>query len=355
MRLYAEELFAALNRRGEVAARLEQPPFGRTNHAGAWRSRWLRYVLYPHWCRGVCADLYHITDHANAQLLLAVPPERAVVTCHDLYPVAIVRGSLRYPGSDSPARLFPTALRLYLLRQAGVIVGISYHTLEECHAFFGIASRRMFLAYYGIDDRFRTPPSSERLAEFRREHGLHPDTVHILHVGSSNPRKNLCGVLRVVAAVQSRLPRRVRLVRIGSAFTPAQQREARSLGLADQILHLGELPTEDIAQACHACDVLLYPSYHEGFCRPVAEALASGLPVVTSNRGAIPELVEDPRLRFDPDDIEGMARCVCELIRSPQFSAETAERGRQTSQRFTWAAHAEAVEEAYRFLLRPWN
>jgi glycosyltransferase involved in cell wall biosynthesis len=64
-------------------------------------------------------------------------------------------------------------------------------------------------------------------------------------------------------------------------------------------------------------------------------------------------LVEDPRLRFAPDDIEGMARCVCLLAESTEFATEVAERGQQAMRRFTWAAHAEAVVEAYRFLLSP--
>ncbi len=355
MRLYPEELSAALGRHGEVVVRLVEPPFGRTNHIGTWHSRWLRYVRYPHWCQSVRADLYHITDHANAQLLLALPPQCTVVTCHDLYPLAVARSALRYPGCESRAKLLPTALRLRLLRRAGAIVGISQHTLEECRRFLGTDRRRMFLAYYGIADEFRTPPPAERLVAFRRRQGLEEGVVHVLHVGSSDPRKNLGGVLRVVAALQSRLPQPVRLVRIGSAFSPVQQHEARALGIADQILHLGTLSTEELALAFHACQVLLYPSYHEGFCRPVAEAMACGLPVVCSNRGAIPELVEDSRLRFDPDDIEGMARCICELARSPQFAAEVADRGRRAAQRFTWAGHAEAVVEAYRFLLRPWR
>lgn len=351
MRLYVQNLFTALDRHGEVAVKVAEPPCGRDDHAGPWRGRWLRYVRYPQWCRQVRADLYHITDHANAQLLLVLPSARTVVTCHDLYPVAVTFGALRYPGSDSPAVLLASALRLKLLRGAGALVCISHHTLGECSRFLGMDRRRMFLAYYGVDDLFRIAPSPRCLAEFRRKHGLDENTLHLLHVGSTDPRKNLAGVLRVLARVRSRLARRVRLVRIGPAFPQALEREAHALGLSEDILHLGELKTEQIALAYRACDVLVYPSYHEGFCRPVTEAQASGLPVVTSNRGAIPELVEDPRLCFDPEDTEGMARCVCLLVGSTEFAAEVAERGQRAMQRFTWTAHAEAVVEAYRFLL----
>src|SRR5688572_24876785 len=84
MRLYASDLLQSLEGISTIRAELLSPPFDPNGPVGWTRSRWLRYVRYPAWARAQKADLYHVTDHGNAQLLLRLPGNRTVVTCHDL-------------------------------------------------------------------------------------------------------------------------------------------------------------------------------------------------------------------------------------------------------------------------------
>lgn len=354
MRLYVSELFEGLAATPGIDARVAWPPFAERDVRGRFAQRWVRNVMYVRWARGLEAELFHISDHANAQLLRAVPARRTVVTCHDLYPVAVSRGELRFPGAPSRAAMLPTTLRLRPLRRAAAVVVISEHTRAECREYLGISPRRMFIGYHGIDERFRSALSREALGEFRARHRLDSRTIHVLHVGSNDSRKNLPGVFRIIAALRHRTGRVVRLLKAGDPFGPAEQRVLAAIGMADKVSVFAGISSSELALLYRASDVLLYPSYHEGFCRPVAEAMASGLPVVASDRGAIPEVVQETAPLYAPDDVDGMAHEIARLSESRDLRAERAERGQFAARKFTWRAHAEAVAEAYRSVVPRW-
>jgi glycosyltransferase involved in cell wall biosynthesis len=154
--------------------------------------------------------------------------------------------------------------------------------------------------------------------------------------------------------LRNRTTRPVRLIKAGDAFDSAAQQALVAAGVADSVRIFPGVSADDLAHLYRVSDVLLYPSYHEGFCRPVAEAMASGLPVVASDRGAIPEVVQGTAPLFAPDDVEGMAREIVRLRESSDLRAERAGCGEIASRKFTWRAHAEAVAEAYRAVVPRW-
>src|SRR5437660_5332140 len=104
---YTDELVQGLHGVSGVLVRVEWPPFGAEPSAGWLRSRWVRYVVYVRWCGRLSGDLFHIADHSNAQLLLTLPGSQTVVTCHDLYPVAVALGRVRFTGSQAGWRWLP--------------------------------------------------------------------------------------------------------------------------------------------------------------------------------------------------------------------------------------------------------
>jgi glycosyltransferase involved in cell wall biosynthesis len=355
MTLYTLDLFASLQRIPEVAAEVRWPGFGAASAAGGkFESRWVRYVKYARWCRTLPGDLYHITDHSNAQLLLTLPGERTVVTCHDLYPVGIALGRIRFPGAESRLSMAPTALRLALLRRAAAVVAISQHTLHACREYLGIRASRVFLASYGVSEMFYAKGDRSAHEQFRRQANIQPGQFAILHVGSNDPRKNLGTVFEVVAALREQHNLEACLVKVGPQFGPREFDWIHRLRLTEAVRELGPLSTDETARAYAGCDLLLYPSYDEGFCRPVAEAMAAGVPVVAALCGAIPEVAKDSALLFEPDDAEGMARGILRIAESRDLRAELVERGKQAARKFTWDAHAAVVAEAYRAVWRRW-
>ena len=150
--------------------------------------------------------------------------------------------------------------------------------------------------------------------------------------------------------VREQVKRRVVLLKVGSRFGPAEFKIIRALDVQSSVRDVGEVSGDDLRRAYRVASVLLYPSFHEGFGRPVAEAMASGLPVVASTGGAIPEITGGAAALYDPLDVEGMAKRIVELAVSPTLREEMAQAGQEASQRFTWREHGQAVAGVYETL-----
>ncbi len=354
MSLYTRELLGGLQGIPGVMPRVQWPTFGTDRTAGPWRNRWNRYVSYVRWCSTLNGELFHIADHSNAQLVLGLPGTRTIITCHDLYPVAVAFGRLRFSGMEKRRSMFPTALRLSLMRRAAAVIAISQYTLEECSNYFGIPKKHLYVAYHGVSPLFWCAKDDAALRSFQHRHNIRPEQINILHVGSNDPRKNLETIFRVVAALRENSRKGVCFIKAGSSLGPHERKTVRSLGLQESVRDLGPLSAEDMAQVYRACHILLYPSFHEGFCRPVAEAMASGTPVVASNRGAIPEVVQGVTLLFNPEDADGMVSRIKQITESSDLREESIQRGRVAAEKFTWEAHAAAVADAYEAVIGRW-
>jgi len=351
MRLYGSELLVSLKGIPGVRPTLLSPPFESQPGVGGLQRRWIQYVSYPAWAKRQQADLYHIVDHANAQLMLRVPGLRTVVTCHDLYPLAVALGHLRFPGAPSRSAMVPTSLRLTLLRKAAVVMTDSKYTLDECRRYLRVPASRLQVAYHGVSSAFRVAASAGAVSALRARLGVRPGDLVVLHVGSNDVRKNLSTAFHAVARIRERVRGPVVLLKVGSRFGPAELSVIRALDLQRSVLELGEVSEEELSGAYRVATVLLYPSFHEGFGRPVAEAMAAGLPVVASTGGSIPEITGGAAALYDPLDVQGMSARIVELLASPALRAEMAQAGQAASRRFTWSAHGRTVAGVYAALL----
>lgn len=349
MQAYAAGLIESLAGMPGVQATLLTPPFASQAEGGWARSRWIRYVTYPAWAAAQSADLYHVVDHGNAQLLWRLPCAKTVITCHDLYPLALATGRIRIPGAPRRARMIPTALRLRALRRARLILTVSCHTWHECHDYLGIPAARLRVVYESIPSEFWAPADSGEVAATRARLGIGAGDIAVLHVGSNDPRKNLTAVCRVVARLRPRSEKAVRLVKVGGPFGPQERDALRREGLPEDVVrHVGRVDTAELIRIYHATTVLLYPSLYEGFCRPVVEAMAAGLPVVASVAGAIPEVAGRAAALHEPNDAEGMAARIVVIAEDPGVRKKMAEAGRDVSRPFSAENHGRALADVYR-------
>jgi glycosyltransferase involved in cell wall biosynthesis len=348
MQVYASGLLEALEHVPGVRAELLTPPFLGGTPPSWRRSRWIRYVAYPRWAARQQADVYHVVDHGNAQLLWRLPRHRTAITCHDLYPLAVARGRLRFAGAPARARQLATSLRLLALRRAGMILAVSAHTAEECRQYLGVPASRVRVVYESIASVFTAPRESGTVAATRAALGMDDDDLIVLHVGSNDPRKNFAGVCATVARLRAVTDRVVRLVKVGAPFGERECALLRTHGLgADIVRHVGRVDDAWLLRLYHAASVLLYPSFHEGFCRPVAEAMAAGLPVVAAAAGAIPEVAAGAAALLRPDDVAGMALAIADLGEPSRRREGMVAAGRERSRRFFAAAHGPALAAAY--------
>lgn len=170
-------------------------------------------------------------------------------------------------------------------------------------------------------------------------------TPYLLHVGSCIPRKRIDVLLDVFALVRRQFPG-LRLVKVGAAWSHDQREQIDCLGLQQDIVPLSGLERSEVAALYRAASLVLLTSEAEGFGLPVMEAMACGSIVVASNLDSVREVGGDGVVYCPVADLPAWCSTVERLLRDPGAAPSPEHRRRQAS-RFTWAAHAQTILDAY--------
>lgn len=286
------------------------------------------------WRHGI--DLLHLQYR-----LPFVRSGRTVCTLHDL----LFETHPQYFPPAFAALARSTARRA--ARQAEALFAVSEFTRSEIVRLYGVPPERITVTVNGVD-RSRFHPGPEG-AEAVRALGLEPGG-YLLSVGRLEPRKNQASLVEAYARLPAGAPPLVfvgqRDFRHDAVFDAIRRHRLEARVKLLERLGDAELP----AVMRHAL-VFAYPAFAEGFGMPVAEAMASGVPVITSNTSSLPEVAGDGALLVDPQSVEQLQAALRRLLDEPALRRELAARGLQQVQRFTWAASAEALLARLRPLL----
>jgi glycosyltransferase involved in cell wall biosynthesis len=242
--------------------------------------------------------------------LANVLPERlpqgcaGVVTLHDL-------AFLRYPHVLTLSkRLYHRTFTTPSLRRATMIIVNSNSTKRDAIELAGIPAYHIRMVYPCIEERFSNVILDEEIRSFRQAHGL--TMGFLLYLGTLEPRKNITTLIEAYAQLRKIYGREEKLVLAGgkgwlfdSIFQSVQE-----LGLESEVLFPGFVSDAEQLLWYHSASVFVYPSLYEGFGMPVTEALACGIPVVTSNVSSLPEAGATLALTVDPHDSDAMARAI---------------------------------------------
>jgi glycosyltransferase involved in cell wall biosynthesis len=293
--------------------------------------------------RGVGArgiDLYHEPNYVPLRYDVPV-----VVTIHDL-------SWLKYPGTHplDRVRWLERGLPRALERASAILVDSEF-VRQEVLVTFGLPSERVRTALLGVSSAFRPRNCTETADTLRPLNLNHGE--YLLTVGTIEPRKNVGHILAAYAALPSELRDRHPLVVAGAKGWRAGdlEKELRILAGRGQIRFLGHVPAEGLPDLFAGAAAFVFPSRYEGFGLPPLEAMASGVPVVVSDRASLPEVVGDAGLKLDPDHPERTTETLAALLEDPVERAALAARGLVRAATFTWEACAQRTLGAYRFAL----
>ncbi|MCK6530235.1 glycosyltransferase family 4 protein [Myxococcota bacterium] len=247
---------------------------------------------------------------------------RAGGGCHRAYWEQLVAGSAglrRWSIRLSPLHAFYRWVERRQLGPAGAsrVVAVSRLAAAELAAAHPEVAPRLRVVWNGVDlDRFHPRHRETFFAETRRECGIEPHEDMVLFVGNGWERKGLDTAMRALALLADP---DVKLVVVGSEPRPQGYMQlARELGIRSHVVFAG--PAKRVERFYAAADVLLLPTRYDPFANACLEALASGVPIVTSLRNGAAELMDDQgptRVVRDPEDAAGFARAVAELRAVP--------------------------------------
>jgi glycosyltransferase involved in cell wall biosynthesis len=313
----------------------------------ARESRFDRYVRYPIAVSRVNADVVHIVDHGYAHLLLGLNGTPTIVTCHDTIPWLMARGEVP---SRIPRRvMWSVIMRLRMLNRARHIIADSHNTRRDLERLMPLLAGKISVIYPGVGGNFTRPPLAWDKRHARDALGIPGADRLLLGIGGSKVSKNALGLLRIFAAVHERTTG-VRLAIVGS-LTDDFRRTAREMRIADRLHEFRDLPEERLVDLYRASDVLIFPSWYEGFGWPPLEAMACGVPVVASRAGSLAEVLGDGALLFEPSDTLGFANAIERLLGNSELAQRQIEAGLRRSSRYTWEHTAEQVFDVYKHVL----
>ena len=314
-----------------------------------------RFVSYPRYLRHHAAefDLFHIVDHSYAQLVHEVPPARTVVTCHDLDTFRC----LLEPEREIRPAWFRAMTRRILdgFRQAAHVIAVSGSTRDELLRHGLVPPERISVVHNGVHPSCSALPDPNADAEAARLlPGDARNTVWLLNVGSTLPRKRLDLLLRVFAAVRREIPE-ARLVRVGGGFTRMQLQLAAELGVEHSIVILPFLERDVLAAVYRRATLLLHTAEAEGFGLPLVEAMACGCPVVATDVPVLREVGGAAATYCGLADMDAWKKTVIGLLqeKAQDHGAWDLRRRRAVAHaaRFSWAENARQTASVYRKIL----
>jgi len=286
-------------------------------------------------------DLYHATHY----VLPMVVPCKAVVTIHDII-------HLLYP-QFLPNRLaFYYAARMirHSLNRGDRVISVSATTKRDLMKYFKIGGGKIEVVHNGIEDVFRHQLATEDRDQWLKNLGV--ERPYVLFVGNpKKPHKNLDNVVKAYARalkMQQDLPHRLVCVGDRTSVEFKVRQRASQLGIADRLVLLGHVAQEALPAVYQGATLFLFPTLYEGFGLPVVEAMASGVPVITSNTSALKEIGAGYADLVNPLDVEGMAKAIVRCLSDADHRESLKKLGRRRAQDFQWRKAAARTLEIYR-------
>lgn len=277
-------------------------------------------------------DLLH---HAGG----TAPPVRSapyLLTLHDLQPLErrathgfLKRAYLRAAVPQSIGAARSTIVPSEFVRRAVI-------------ARFGVDPASVVAVPHGVEVHPNPTPPEVVNARYQLDGPI------VLYPAITYPHKNHSVLVQAFAKVLERVPDALLVLpgRRGSEEDALQEQLGR-LVVGDRVRRTGRISAGDVAGLYRMAAVVAVPSRYEGFGLPAAEAMAYGASVVAADVTALPEVVGDAGVLIDPDDVDGWATAIADLLDDEAERVRLAAAGRERARRYTWSANARALADAY--------
>ncbi|MCC6696399.1 MAG: glycosyltransferase family 4 protein [Candidatus Hydrogenedentes bacterium] len=310
-------------------------PFARLAKYHAW-TRWSWPPI--EWFTGdvrIAHNLCHQTPATRKALKL--------VTIHDL-------SFIRVPETHTATTVHvQSRLLKQCAAEADALIAVSNHCKSELIELFGVDPARIHVVPNGVRvEEFEAPWDAEAHMRLARRIGLTRD--YFIQLGTLEPRKNILRLLEAYDVARSRRPQIPQLLLVGKmGWKSGPIADAiASRGSGADVIHAGYLTRVEAVLLLRGARACLYPSLYEGFGLPVLEAMAAGIPVVTSAVSALPEVAGGTCTLVDPYDAESIASAICFVMDNGEAALQLAAAARERSRTLTWEMSAAALEQVYR-------
>lgn len=290
-------------------------------------------------------DLYHGVCNFELPVRKVCP---YVVTIHDLIP-------LFFPKLVPKKHLilFRILMR-WVARIADKIITDSYSSKKDILNRLGVPEEKIQVIYLAHHPDYHPIPDRHKIESILAKH--HLNGKYLLFTGVLEPKKNLLRLIEAFHLLKTQInpDKDLKLVLVGGrgwGYAGANENLSRLIErreLKEEVIFTGYVPDEDLPYLYNGAELFVFPSLYEGFGLPVLEAMACGIPVVTSKVSSLPEIVGEAGKLVDPYDPRNIAEGISEVLTNQTLRQSMIEKGLQRAHLFSWQRTAAETLAVYR-------
>lgn len=222
----------------------------------------------------------------------------------------------------------------FWIHRADAVISISDVITDDLIKYVHLPREKLRLIYHGCNERFRRIEDGNALDAARKKYQL-PEKF-LLYVGMIFPQKNFINLVRAFHHIRGDIPHELIVVGKPRWKYDEEMRLIDELGLSDRIRFIEFVPNSELPEIYNLADCFIYPSLYEAFGLAGVEAIACGCPVAAARAAAIPEVLGDAALLFDPHDPEDIAQSIMTLLHDAGKRDEFIRKGLERAEFFTW-------------------
>jgi len=229
---------------------------------------------------------------------------------------------------------------LFAIRHATKIITVSEFSRQAILKRYPVNPKKVITLHNAFNFDFYHLPDQSSIIPVLAKYKLHQP--YLLFIGRLELKKNIPNLIKAFAFLKKNFHYPGSLVLIGKpgfGFEDAK-RTITENELTKFVLLPGWIESEDIPKIMNGAEVFVFPSQYEGFGMPILEAMNCGIPVITSNRGALAEIAGQAAALVNPDDISDIATTIHQVVTRPAFKSDLIQKGYARSAQFSWAKAA---------------
>lgn len=281
-------------------------------------------------------------------------PFPTVVTIHDVIPLITPR---HYPvGFKGKINFF---LQRLALKSCRLIITDSHTSKDDIIKNLKIVPDKIKVIHLAVDQKFKKLNDAS-LIKIKRKYNL-PDKF-LLYVGDANWVKNLPFLIKAFKEIiKIRNFEKVKLILLGGVFLKNVEdikhpeleslkevnRLIKDFELLDRVVRLGHVNDEELIAFYNLATVYIQPSLYEGFGLPILQAMSCGTPVVSSNRGSLPEVGGNSAVYFNPENRNQFIAIACEILQNESLQVKLSKSGFEQAKKFSWDKVLEETKLVY--------
>jgi glycosyltransferase involved in cell wall biosynthesis len=284
-------------------------------------------------------DLFYATD-------LFFPPTKNALVLGSVRGIAyhVIEDKLNHQAVDAMKKGLS-----YTLQNADYLLAVSQKTKEELINYLSIAENRIYVISHGVDPKFKRLKNCEILFDrLSTKLGFRPP--YILYVGTIGHHKNIMGILEAYSICYDHgidIP----LVMVGphgSAWEEANTWVSKK-GIEKYVRFIGPVnqDNDEMTELYNGACLFVFPSYYEGWTAPPMEAMACGVPVITSDCSSLPETVGDAAIKVNPNNFESLAYEIERVLSDEALRIELIKKGFDHARKHTWEKAANKFIELF--------